>query len=48
MPAPKKRNVQSKSAADESRSVRREKKGISSQGSRIFAALIMPFVRYNP
>ena len=47
MPAPKKRNVQSKSAADKSRSVRQEKKGISSQGSRIFAALIMPFVRYN-
>ena len=100
MPAPKKRNVQSKSAADKSRSVRREKKcyllpgflylccahhaicqvqplvtklrfvfftcgcaicdsavcfslpawwknAISSQGSRIFATLIMPFVSFS-
>jgi hypothetical protein len=47
MPAPKKRNVQSKSAADKSRSVRQEKKGISSQGSRIYAAIIMPFVSFS-
>jgi hypothetical protein len=47
MPAPEKRNVQSKSAADESRSVRREKNAISSQGSRIYAALIMPFVSFS-